>query len=242
MSSGIYSALSGALVRMNRMDTISDNLGNVSTPGFKKGQTVFQSVFDEMRAVRSGKGVNFSSLREGFSDFSQGRIVRTGLPLHVAINGEGFLRVRNDADEILYTRFGNMRMGNDGTLLTANGMQVLDEDGNPIVLPTPHVEIDEDGFIRNEGEEIARLAVFAFDDPGALIRRGGTLFAAPPDVEPFLAVNTQLLQGQQEESNINMMQQVAFMVESMRSFEACQGAIKTYSEMASKANEIGSLG
>lgn len=241
MSSGMYSALSGALVRMHRLDTISDNLGNAKTAGFKAGMDVFQAVLDEARARSAGKGMNFSRLRVGYTDFGQGTIVKTSVPLHVALDGEGFFRVRDAEGDILYTREGNMRLDAEGKLLTGPGLEVLDEKDRPIVLPGSDVSIDERGNISASNGFVQRLPVWVFDDPMMLTRRAGGQFAAG-EMEPRPAEKTRVLQEHQEESNVSMMQEMNNMMVSLRAFEACQGALKTYHELAGKANEIGSLG
>ena len=242
MSSGKYSALSGALVRMHSMDSITDNLGNAGTAGFKKGQGVFQAVLDETRSRAGGKGINFSRLKVGYTDFSQGTLVKTGVSLHVALHGEGLFKVRDEGGNLFYTRQGSMDLHPDGTLRTAMGMHVLDDNGEPIVLPDADIVIDEAGGIDTGDGNPRRIGVFVLDDQTVLLRRSGGLFAVDGEPRERPAETTRVLQGHTEESNVNMMREVAVMIETQRAFEACLGAIKNYSKIGEKANEIGVLG
>ena len=62
MSSGLYSAMSGAMARMKLMDTISDNLSNVKTVGFKRGQDAFAGILEQAQTGREIKGINFTEI------------------------------------------------------------------------------------------------------------------------------------------------------------------------------------
>lgn len=242
MSSGLYSALSGATARLQLMDTISDNLANLKTAGFKKGINRFESLLDEAKAGPAATGVNYSRLEEGFSDFGQGPLIKTGVPMHLGIEGEGFFKARDEAGNILYTRQGIMRRDTAGNLLTGSGLQVLDESGQPLNLPGENLTIDERGNASTEGGGVVRIPLFAFDNPADMQRVGSGLFAAAPGAQDRLVAEPQIHQGQIEESNVSMMEETTRMMEALRAFEACQKMMKTYDTLAAKADEIGSVG
>lgn len=242
MSSGIYSAMSGAVARMNRMDTISDNLSNSRTAGFKGGQSTFEGILERTQAGIETRGINLAEVRQGFTDFGQGALTPTGVGTHLGIEGEGFFRVRGADGEDLYTRQGNFNLNSLGQLVNGAGMNVLDDAGQPIVLPSPDVEIDERGRV-NVGGDFRQIAVVAFADQAGLERRGDGLFAANgngPGPQPVAAPVVH--QGKIEESNVNMMAEMVHMVEANRAFEACQRMMRTFDDLSSKANEIGLLG
>ncbi|BCR06613.1 flagellar basal-body rod protein FlgF [Desulfuromonas versatilis] len=241
MSSGLYSALSGATSRLQLMDTISDNLANLKTSGFKKGINRFESLLEEAKAGPTATGVNYARLQEGFSDFGQGTLVKTGVPLHLGIEGEGFFKVRDEGGNILYTRQGIMRRDAEGNLLTGSGLQVLDESGKPLNLPGETLTIDERGNATTEAG-VVRIPLFAFESPGQMQRVGSGLFVAASGAQDRLVDEPRLYQGQLEESNVSMMDETTRMMEALRAFEACQKMIKTYDTLAAKADEIGSVG
>ncbi|MEZ4598779.1 MAG: flagellar hook basal-body protein [Syntrophotaleaceae bacterium] len=243
MSSGKYSALSGAMTRLKMMDSISDNLANSKTVGFKKSQVAFEAQLADAMAVRGDGIFSLTDIKEGFTDHSQGPFTRTEVPTHVAIDGEGFFKVRDIEGNIFYTRQGNFHL-DGGILTTALGMQVLGDNGKPIVLTSPDVVIDERGNIQIEGGEAIKLPIYAFSDDSVVERKGGGLFTVgEEDIKEFeeLVTDPQIIQGQIEDSNVNMMQEMGRMIEATRAFEACQKALKNFTTLDNKAIELGRI-
>lgn len=242
MSSGIYSALSGMATRLEQLDVISDNLANLKTTGFKKGGMVFSAALDQATSDQRGKGINFARSAGGFTDFSQGPLNRTGVPLHLGIDGEGLYKVRDAGGNILYTRQGNMRLDAEGFLIAGHGQQVLGEGDAPIQLTDPVPTVTPDGTMVQADGDTRKLAVHRFADPHQLERVGGGLFRAPAGVIPEPVAAPSIQQGHLEESNVNVMQETGRMMEALRVFEACQKMMQTYGTIGSKIDELGSVG
>ncbi len=243
MSSGLYSAMSGAMARMKLMDTISDNLSNVKTVGFKRGQDAFAGILEQAQTGREIKGINFTEIKQGFTDFDQGMFNRTGVSTHLGIEGEGFFKVRDDNGNEFYTRQGNFHVDRVGNLKTASGMDVIGDDRRPILLPRSNVEIDERGMANLGNGELKKIPLFQFEDKSQLARRGNGLFIpVSEDVTPKIVEEPRIYQGQLEEANVNMMIEMARMMEANRAFEACQRMMKTFDDLSSKANDIGLVG
>jgi flagellar basal-body rod protein FlgF len=245
MTNGKYSALSGALTRLKMMDSISDNLANNKTVGFKKSQVAFEARLTNAMAARNNGIVSLTEIREGFTDYGQGPLIRTEVPTHVAIDGEGFFKVQDLEGKLYYTRQGNFHLDEAGVLTTSSGMKVLGDNRKPIVLPSPDVSIDEKGNILLEGGETIKLPVYSFGDESVVKRKGGGLFTvSKEDVRDFEtpAPNSKIVQGQIEDSNVNMMQEMGKMIEAVRAFEACQKILKNYNTLDNKAIEIGRIG
>lgn len=242
MSSGLYSAVSGAVSRLRMMDTISDNMSNGQTAGFKKGGVSFEALLEQPRRAGAARGIDYARIKDGFSDFSQGGLTRTGIPMQLGIEGEGFFKVRDNAGGVFFTRQGNLRRDPEGALRTAQDMKVLDEDGQPLIFSSDQVVIDEEGMAHlPEGGQV-RVPIYSFPETTVLERLGGGLFRAP---EPKAATQVQeprIYQGYLEDSNVNTMQEMGRMMEALRVFEACQKMMKNYRELDGKAIEIGSLG
>jgi flagellar hook protein FlgE len=130
------------------MDVIGNNIANVNTVGFKKGQMTFQEVFSQtMRGASApqdgrggtnpmqvGLGVGVGSIN---TIHTKGSMQPTDNPTDLMIDGEGFFVVSDDTnfENRYYTRAGNFSLDRDGNLVTADGYKVLgykaDEDGNP---------------------------------------------------------------------------------------------------------------
>ena len=245
MNHGTYVALSGALVRQQMMDTISNNLANNKTAGFKKGQAVFKIMLEQAQTGEVLERINLAEIEEGFTDFSQGTLGPSGVPTHMAIQGEGFFKVQDEDGNNYYTRQGNMRLNNEGQLINQQGMILLGEDRKPITLSSPDIIVSENGTITMADGQVTKVPLYTFDDMSVLTRQGGAQFTVPSGEERNLEVlvsDPHIFQGQLEGSNVNLMQEMSSMVESTRIFEACQKMLKTYHSLAGEANKLGTLG
>lgn len=147
MMRSMYSAVSGLRIHQSKMDTIGNNIANVNTVGFKKGQVTFQEVFSQTvrgaSAPTGGKGgTNPQQIGMGVATGSintihtKGPGQRTDNPTDLMIDGEGFFIVSDDANfnNRYYTRAGNFSLDRDGNLVTSDGYKVLgyaaDQNGN----------------------------------------------------------------------------------------------------------------
>lgn len=250
MNSGMYSALSGNLAAMKRLDIIASNLANAATSGFKQDRLAFESVLAGNRnppAVPPAQTADPVLLQERLlTDYTPGPLVQTGNTLDLALQGDGFFAVRTP-EGVAYTRQGSFRLSSDGTLITAEGHQVLSmagdrpEDGQPIRIDVAaqagggKPAVDSQGTITLNGEPVATLAIFDFPKPYQLVKRAGTLFvpeagAAPRPAGPLTAVT----QGALEQSNVNTVADMVQMVEASRFFESCQRVVRSYDDMAAK--------
>ncbi len=146
MMRSMYSGVSGLRTHQSKMDVIGNNIANVNTVGFKRGQMTFQEVFNQViqgaSAPQGGKGgTNPQQVGMGVSVGSintihtKGPAQRTENPTDLMIDGEGFFVVSDDPNfgNRYYTRAGNFSLDRDGNLVTADGFKVLgyraDENG-----------------------------------------------------------------------------------------------------------------
>ena len=115
MNSGMYSALSGNLTAMRRLEVLSNNLANASTPGFKADQLHFESILAGVKNPSEGPMLS----NERFStDFTSGTLQKSDNTLDVALAGDGFFVV-NTPQGPAYTRQGNFQRGAGGRLVNA---------------------------------------------------------------------------------------------------------------------------
>lgn len=143
----MYSAVSGLRIHQGKMDTIGNNIANVNTVGFKKGQVSFQEVFSQVIRGASGPtggkgGTNPQQIGMGVALGSINTVhtigpgQRTDNPTDMMIDGEGFFVISDDPNlnNRYFTRAGNFSLDRDGNLVTADGYKVLgysaDPDGN----------------------------------------------------------------------------------------------------------------
>ncbi|KPK90016.1 MAG: hypothetical protein AMJ94_10545 [Deltaproteobacteria bacterium SM23_61] len=234
---GIFqnTAVIGLFRQERRYELISNNLSNVQTPGFKKDVAVFHQVFSE--ALHPS--LSILSMDSEFSQtlLEQGEIQSTGNPLDLAIEGEGFFRVKTPGG-IRYTRNGNFRLTSEGVLVQSNGFPVLSRNGE-ITLRGNQISVERDGVIKVDGVDRDKLALVTFADPGDLMKEGKTLFKLEGEQEEREAVGAGVLQGALENSNVNALEEMVQMIDSLRTFEACYKIVQVQDEMNAKAvNEI----
>lgn len=240
MSSGKYSAVSGAIANMHALDIYANNIANANTSGYKKDRPRFASYLSEA-AQEKANGINLTRISEKSTDFNQGVTRPTGSPLDLAIDGNGFFQVLKNGQTFL-TRQGNFTLDRNGTLTTLDGGQVLSRDNAPIVLPSRNVMIDKSGSILSGQSQVGSIGIFDVPDAknlqkiadGMYVPRQG--FAATPMESP------RVMQGFLEGSNVNIVQEMTLMMNNLRTFEAFQKTLQSYSKMGQKLDEIGSVG
>lgn len=147
MMRSMYAGVSGLRTHQSKMDVIGNNIANVNTIGFKKGQMTFQEVFSQTlkggsapQDGRGGTNPQQVGLGVGVGSIStihtQGSMQPTDKPTDLMIDGEGFFVVSDDTnfENKYYTRAGNFSLDRDGNLVTADGYKVLgympDDEGN----------------------------------------------------------------------------------------------------------------
>ncbi|MEL6178976.1 MAG: flagellar hook basal-body protein [Myxococcota bacterium] len=235
MSDGIYTALSGAMVMDQNLEILSNNLANVSTPGFKAQRPVFESVLVRAEnAIEDRSDVQVAQLG---SDMTQGDLIETGNDLDMALNGEGFFVVNGPGGQPQYTRRGLMSLDTDRRL-TVGGLPLRAEGGGDLVIPDQsYIYVEPDGGIYANDELVGQLEVVRFDAPEDLRPVGGGFFegngAQPAD-------DFDILQGYAEGSNVNPIWGMTELIRTTRVFEATQKAIQAYKDIdRTLATEVG---
>ena len=245
MGSGKYSALSGAIAREQAMNNVSANLANISTTGFKKNRISFASVLRGTQQVAETNGKNMTRIRTISTDFSQGGMQTTGRPLDVAIDGEGFYKVRK-GEETYYTRSGHFMLDENGMLKTEDGANVLGAGNDPIQIDTAlgkDIYIAETGEISINGAIAGtQIGVFSVEDKQQLTKVGDSLYKLEQGGGDQPMTDFRLLQGNLEGSNINMIEEMTAMIATQRAFEANSKVLEGYSKLGEKQDELGSVG
>ncbi|MGE4515782.1 MAG: flagellar hook-basal body complex protein [Arcobacteraceae bacterium] len=123
MIGALWTGISGLSSHQKALDNEAHNIANVNTVGYKASRIAFA---DQMYQDRIGKG---SKVLDAEKIYEQGTLKPTGVAYDVALSGDGFLTVANKDNgggtaETYYTRAGNLRMGDNGTLQDAAGNEV----------------------------------------------------------------------------------------------------------------------
>lgn len=227
MPDGIYTALSGAVAQDYRMENISNNLANMSTPGFKEEKVAFKEVLAQ-HVIQNGKEeLKATKMAEMGIDPTTGALIPTDNPFDFALEGSGFFNVQTP-EGVQYTRQGIFDISTDGKLVTSEGYPVLGERG-PIDIPyMSNITVDEDGSIFADMDYLDNFRITTFPNPEELIPRGHNMYlgaGAIPDKE------TLVLQGFVEDSNVNATMNMVDLIQTSKIFEVTNKAIKAYQEL-----------
>ncbi len=246
MGSGKYSALSGAVAREQAMTNLANNLANVNSTGFKKNRISFAAVLRGAQQITAdSRGINLTRIRKIGTDFSQGGMQDTGRPLDVAIDGDGFFKVRR-GNEVFFTRTGHLMIDENGMVKTEDGLNVIDAGEEPLQLQTTagqNVSIGENGDIAINGEPGGgRIQVFSVNDQDKLIKTGGSLYKLDEGGTSQPAETYRVVQGSLETSNVNMVEEMTSMIATQRAFEAHHKVLESYSKLGEKQDELGTVG
>lgn len=145
MIGALWTGISGLSSQQTALDNESNNIANVNTIGYKASRISFA---DQMYQNRIGKG---SKILDAEKLYTQGGLKLTGVNYDMALSGDGFFTVMNNRNsgtsETLYTRAGNFRMGDNGTLQDAAGNEVQGwamtaiDSKNDVISTNPNVSI-----------------------------------------------------------------------------------------------------
>ena len=252
----LFSAATGMAAQQIQIDSIANNLANVSTNGFKKTRVAFEDLVYEN--IRTGEA-SAESQRPGQleigsgsrviatqRDFSPGAISQTNAPLDVAIQGDGFFVVENPDGIERYTRVGSFNVNQDSELVTQQGLTV--SPGVSIPLDASEVIIAEDGTVQvrytdtTDAVTVGTIDVVDFTNPNGLKALGGNLFAATSESGGPVALETSdglsLRQGLIEGSNVDIAEELINMIMAQRAFEVTSKAVESADETMQVVNQM----
>lgn len=258
MLKGLYTAYTGMINEQHRMDTMTNNLANATTNGFKKEGATSQS-FDRVLAYKikdTSETPNLPNrigtmslgvkVGENYVDYSGGPFKVTDNALDLALSEKGFFAIEftNKAGETStkYTRDGNFTMTARGELVTQDGDYVLNSSGRHIRLdPNEPVTINRQGEIYQEDSYVDTIQVADFTDYNYLERYGENYFQ-PVDGAELTVADTEVYSGYLEMANMSVVTEMVNMITIQRQYEANQRVITTYDSTLDKAvNQTGRI-
>lgn len=250
----LYTAATGMLAQQLNIDTISNNLANVSTNGFKKQRVDFQDLLylnlkpagtptsPETRVpvgIQVGEGVKPVDTKR---IFTQGSIRNTGNPLDIMIEGnDSFFKVVRPDGEVVYTRDGNFNRDADGNVVNADGyyldppVQIPVDASQVMIRPTGMVEVMLVGS--NQPVQIGQLELTRFVNPAGLEALGHNLYRAtvasgePIDGIPASLGFPAISQFQLELSNVDIVDEMVNLIIAQRAYEINSKAVQTADDM-----------
>lgn len=257
MIRGLYTSGYSMLTLNRKMDTVSNNMANVNTNGFKKDVVVFEEFSDVLakrffdgsdhssKPVRIGNMTLYNDIAEVHTDFTQGALENTGLSTDVAINGDesAFFCVAvpdNNQFREYYTRDGGFKLDAQGRLVTRDGYSVMGENG-AIILEGSDFIISDRGEVVQNGETIDTIKIRKFENPESLRKYGFNLLTVTNESRDAAFEGT-VQQGFIERSNVDSVREMVDMITVLRAYESNQKLIQYQDSTLEKAvNDIGRI-
>ena len=245
MQTGYYSAAAGMVAQFNRLDTISNNLANVNTAGFKEDNNVigdFMRVFKEARdelphANHTKEGAQFLNramtkapqIVEGYTDHSLGTMQSTSNTMDFALSKEGLYFAVKTPNGVRLTRDGSFTVNDEGKLITKQGYEVLpknyesSQSSISFNAADSIITVDKDGQIMtNLPNSVkmgasSKLFIAQPDNVNLLVKEGDNLFKYEgAGVLKNIENSGAVRQGYLEKSNVNAVKMMTQMIETNR--------------------------
>ncbi len=236
-------SLSRQIALQRQMDVVANNIANINTTGFKAETMLYEEfvmpVARDKDFALLDQQLSFTQDWATIHDLAPGSIVQTGNPLDVALSGEGFLAVQTPEGE-RWTKSGALQINAEGTLVDFDGHPVMG-DGGEITFDAGETDImiDSTGAISSSAGAKGRLRVVEFDNPQELARAGDNLFSGG---EPQAAVETRVVQGAIEKSNVSGVGEMTEMIRVQRAYQSIASMVQRQDEIRRTAiQKLGSL-
>lgn len=228
----IYILASGGSRAVEQLDTITNNIANANTSGFKKILMREMSQKIPENVGQTGDLLVFPRFRDTPVINNQGALIKTDNPLDVAIEGEGFFNVETNVERF-YTRNGHFSINNEGFLVDQNGGYILDTNRQRIKLDTNgRVDITTKGEIYQNGRLVATLRVVNLQN---LQPVGNGYYNGQEQVTERYTLRQGFLEG----SNVNIVKEMVEMINSHRRFDIYMNLAKSLDQLEGRLNEIG---
>jgi flagellar basal-body rod protein FlgG len=240
----MYSAAAGMAAQQQRLDAVANDLANVNTTGYKHVRLAFRDLVyangarGADKTVRLGAG---SAATDIGRSAAQGALRNTGQPLDIALQGEGFLSVRDANGKPALTRDGAMRVDDRNRLVTGGAGLVLDP---PLTVPAGTVASDihvgADGNVNVRGKAVGKITVVTVPAPSQLAGGPDNTFTPTRGSGAIKAGNptTTISQGMLEGSNSDVADAMIDMVDAQRGYQIASKAIQMQDQLLEIANGV----
>jgi flagellar basal-body rod protein FlgG len=234
----MYAAASGMAAQQTNLDIIADNLANADVVGFKGAAASFTD-------VNAGGTLGLGTAALGRHPvFEQGKLMKSGGPFDLAIDGAGFFQVEKNG-ATAFTRAGEFSRSADGTLRNADGWTLH---GVHIPADALAATVERDGRVvadtaTAKHRVVARVHLADFRAPEMLRPLGGTIFAqtvdsgAPHSVAPSTG-GSMIAFGMLEKSNVSIVESMMQILTAQRAYEANAKGVQAADEMLRIANNL----
>lgn len=242
----------GLKANQDWLNSISHNVANMQTPGFKKTSVNFgelianrPSTTDQSLAPQlNGMGVSITNLT---TDFSKGDMKSTGRALDIAIDGNGFIELQLENGDLAYTRLGHLSVSNEGRLVANDGTNLSAD----ILIPpgVKNIKIDQNGVVSAQMDqqnyiEVGTINIVEFSNPESLQPMGNEIYIATKssgDPEHISVSNNNsvgILQGFLEMSNVNLIDEMSNLLVAQRAYQLNARLMQTADQILETINNL----
>lgn len=255
MNAALWISKSGLSAQDLRLNTISNNLANVSTTGFKRDVAVFQDLLYQIDRQPGGQSSQDTQLPSGLQtgtgvktvatkkQHTVGNIEVTEQALDMAIQGRGFFQILMPDGSVAYSRDGEFQLSAEGQIVTSGGLPL--EPAITIPEGVQSITIGTDGTVSvvdaasGQQTAVGTIELADFINPAGLEAIGANLFretaasGAATQGEPGANGIGSVIQGALESSNVNVVEELVNMIETQRAYEMNSKVISTVDQMLS---------
>ena len=260
MIRSLWIAKTGLDTQQMNIDTISNNLANVSTNGYKRQRPLFEDLLYQTLRQTGANATQQNQIPSGLQlgtgartvaterIFTQGNLQSTENPLDIAINGQGFFQVLLPDGTIGYTRDGAFQKDSTGVIVTSNGYPLQPQITIPSNAQSLSIGTDGTVSITTPGSaaatQIGQITLANFINPAGLQSQGQNIYLETAS-SGAPAVNTAgtnalgvLNQFYVETSNVNVAEELVSMIQAQRAFELNSKAVTTSDQMLQRLTQL----
>lgn len=256
MIDSLYIGATGMNAQQLNIDTVANNLANVNTPGFKRSRVDFEDlvyraaistsvITGETSPSLIGTGTAVAGMAKIFSG---GDVKKTGEPLDLAINGQGFFEILMPDGSMAYTRNGAFRLDAEGFVATQDGYRLSAQLQVPPDAQQVRIERDGRAFARLPGDaaetEIGHLDMANFPNPAGLTAHGDNLYTSseqsgPASIGPPTEAGIgSIEQGFLESSNVRLIDEMINLILAQRAYEINAKVVQASDELLGISNNL----
>jgi flagellar basal-body rod protein FlgG len=260
MIRSLWISKTGLEAQQTQLDTITHNLANVSTNGYKRSHAVFEDLLYQNLRQAGAPSTQQTQLPTGLQlgtgvrpvatarNFSQGNLQQSGNNLDLAINGQGFFQIAMPDGSVGYTRDGSFQVDAQGQIVSANGHPVSPSITVPATAQNVTVAVDGTVSATMPGsstpQQLGQIQLAAFVNPAGLDPKGNNIFSETAASGNPLTGNAGanglglLNQGYVETSNVNVVEELVAMIQTQRAYEINSKAIQTSDQMLGRLAQL----
>jgi flagellar basal-body rod protein FlgG len=253
MNQALWISKTGLSAQDTQLATISNNLANVATVGFKRDTVVFEDLLYQIRRQPGAQSSQNTQLPSGLQvgtgvrvigtekEYTAGSMQVTDKSLDVAIIGRGFFEMLLPDGSTAYTRNGQFQLSSDGEIVNARGLVLQPSVTVPENAQT--ISISTDGIVeatvsgQSGSQTLGNLSVTSFVNPTGLQAIGANLFVetvasgSPQQGTPGSSGLGRIEQGTLENSNVDVVEELVSMITTQRAYEMNSKVISTADQM-----------